>query len=343
MDPQTIFAIAGIAVTVILGIWAIVINMRYNKNVQITYAHELAIALTDDITQNFPNLKVLFHNQPVSDNLVLLKGYFINTGKKDISREMIEKQITMKLPNDFEWVECKVVEHSPTLKATANMTGKTEISFDTGLWKMREYLKVEALAKVPVVKADPDNLPKDYPTRRLLNALTFPHRITDSKTVHLTNVHRPSQTYQLRFFSFLRPFSLISYSNIMMAIMILFLGVWVLYSVHNHPRNIIAYRFSIDGQERVMSVKDVNDKVVLLEDKQGFKKEFLLSEFDNFLGKHLVVIHEKSRTIAGITFSLLCIGFGLFALLIFCWKGIRDYRLIEMITSVVRPTLLYIY
>src|SRR5262245_50978959 len=103
MDTQTLMAILGIAATVLLGLWAIIITVRYNRNVRITYAYDQAIALTDDITQNFPELGITFREEPVSQNLVLLKGYVINTGKKDISREMVEERITLSLPEGYEW------------------------------------------------------------------------------------------------------------------------------------------------------------------------------------------------------------------------------------------------
>ena len=299
MDTQTILAVIGIAATVLVGIWAIIITVRYNRSVQITYAHALVIALTDDITQNFPDLKVSFHNQPVSDNLVLLKGYFINTGKKDISHEMIEKQITLTLPTEFEWVECKVVECSPSLKASVKLTGKNEISLETGLWKTREYIKVEALAKVPVVKADPDNLPKDYPTQRLIAALTFPHRIADSTMVYVTRVPQPSQKpNNMRFISFLRPLSRLSLKILVMAILIIVLGISFLSVNRIIPNKAIGYRLTINGQERIMSVSVKHDKVVL-QDKNGFKKELSLSEFDNISDKHPEIVIKTDFVLFG--------------------------------------------
>jgi hypothetical protein len=132
MDMQTALTVAGITATVVFGVWAIVIAIRYNRSVSITYAEDQAIALTDDITQNFPDLRIMFRGQPVSENLVLLKGYFINTGRRDITREMVEEKITLSLPEDFEWVECRVVESSPSLKASVTKINNGGISVDTG-------------------------------------------------------------------------------------------------------------------------------------------------------------------------------------------------------------------
>jgi hypothetical protein len=331
MDMQTIYALTGIAATVLVGVLAIAITVHYNKRVQITYAHDLSIALTDDITQNFPDLKVLFHNEPVSENLVLIKGYFINTGKKDISYEMIEKPITLTLPAEFEWVECRIVECSPSLRATAKLAGKTEISLETGLWKTREYLKVEALAKVPVIKADPDNLPSEYPAHRLLKALTFPHRIADSKKVRESRVPQSFQRTrdQLVFglplalmkslrFAFILGITTVAFGIIMWAI------------VHFWPDKTIGYRLTIDGKERLVSVDVRHDKVIL-QDNEGFKKEYTLSEFDNIPDKHPAFVSGTDQTLA--ILGLVYIGLGILLLVLLAAKGIRDNRLLALITS----------
>ena len=193
MDIQTSLAVAGIGATILLGIWAIAITVRYNRSVEITHALDLGISLTNDISQNFPDLKVLFREQPVSESLVLLKGYFINTGKQDISREMVEQPLTLRLPDGFEWTECKVVKCSSALQAKARLGGKTEACFETGLWKSREYFKYEALAKVPVVSVGPNGFPGSSPASRLIQATTFSHRVAGLKRIQETATPTPAR------------------------------------------------------------------------------------------------------------------------------------------------------
>ncbi len=320
MDTQTILAVAGIVATVLIGFWAIVMALRYHRSVQITYAHDHAIALIDDITQNFPELKVLFRDQPVSDNLVLLKGYFINTGRKDISSEMTEKPITLKLPTDFEWIECKVVECSPSMKVTATIAGNNEILLETGLWKVKEYIKIEALAKVPVVKADPDNLPKDYPTSRLLNVLKFPHRIADSKSILETGVprreFRASRFYKNRWW--------------VMAVFAVVFGASFLCMDYFFPDRTINWRLPIDGQERVMSLRVKGDRVLLTE-KDGFEKKFTLQEFDQISDKHPEIVTKNNWffIISGVLYVVL----GLIMLMVSGTRRFRENRLLAIIAG----------
>lgn len=130
MDVQTVLAIIGITVTLLLGVWALVISFRYNKGVEITYIEDQCIALIDDIIQSFSGLNITYGDEIISDNLVLLKGYFINTGKKDISHNMVEENITINLPIGFEWVDCKVVDSSKSLKASVQKIDKFKLEFD---------------------------------------------------------------------------------------------------------------------------------------------------------------------------------------------------------------------
>lgn len=330
MDIQTLLAVAGIAATVLLGVWAIIITVRYNRSVDITFALDQVIALTDDITQNFPDLTVQFRNQPVSDNLVLLKGYFINTGKKDISREMTEQQITLNVPVEFEWVECKVVKCSPSLKADAHIHGKAEIRLETGLWKVKEFFRFEALAKVPVVKVDPDNLPTDYPTRRLMRALTFSHRIADSKEIHETRIPRFTTGRTRRQVFGIPLLGMSSRASLVSAGVAALLGAALWAGGFFLPDKSIGYQITLDGQEHVLSVRVKHDKV-RLSDTKGFKRELTLPEFDTLPDKHLVFVAKRDRFMT--IFGGVYFFFGVFMFVTSATRGVRENRLLAIIAE----------
>ncbi len=314
MEIQTFLAVIGIFATLVLGVWAIVIAVRYSRNVRITYAQDQVIALTDDISQNFADLKIYFRDQPVSDNLVLLKGYLINTGRKDISHEMIEENISLRLPDGFEWVECKVVETSPSLKAKAIMGGKGLISIETGLWKAREYLKFEALAKVPVLKADPDNVPRDNPTRRLAKSLGFSHRIADSRRIEETRVPRPSPR-----------------TSIVRGPLFLIVGaILVIIAYLVFPEKTVGCRMLIDGEERVLAV-DVTSDTVQLTGTNGYRKRMTVEEFHALPNKEALVMPKK-RTYMYF-FATLYGGLGLLTWLGLWLKNVRERRFLSMITG----------
>lgn len=327
MDTQTLIAVVGIIATIIFGIWAIAITIRYNRSVRITYADDQAIALTDDITHNFPNLSITYREQAVSENLVLLKGYFINSGKKDISREMVEQQITISLPDEYEWVECKVVECSPSLKAVATKLDKTHISFDTGLWKSKEYMKFEALAKVPVIIADPEHLPHEFPTLRLRKSLMFIHRVADLAKIDKTRVQRPLGPLT----SFSERFFLPSTSfDIILVIIMLMMGILFFGVSQFWPPTTLDYTLTIDGKQRTVSV-DVKKNKIILTDETGYRKECSISDFDAILDKKAQIIHKKDKglQIMGIVIVL----FSILLLIVFGVRDIREKRLLSIITK----------
>ena len=91
MNPNNLLPIVGIASTVIIGALAIYLAVRYSRQVGIAYVEDTCLSLIDDITQGIDELEIRFRNSPVSQNIVLLKGYIVNIGKRDISPAMVEK------------------------------------------------------------------------------------------------------------------------------------------------------------------------------------------------------------------------------------------------------------
>jgi hypothetical protein len=331
MDTQTVLAFAGIAATLVVGIWAIIVTVRYNRNVRITYALDQAIALTDDITQNFPDLRISFRDEPISQNLVLLKGYLINTGKKDISREMVEERITLVLKKDYEWVECKVVETSPSLKVSAAILDLCNVSFETGLWKTKEYLKFEALAKVPVMRSDAEATPVDHPTVRLRKALSFKHRIADStRIIEMKVPRRYGSVHRHAPFMFARPVRMYFVMGTMM--LILGSGLWVINQFR--PLTAIGYSIELDGQKRIVNAKARKNKIVLSDD-HGFKKAFTLAEFDALPRKESCLVRSMDRATSslGLTYA----GIGALILLIIGIRSFKENRFLAMIANKGKP------
>lgn len=331
MDTQTLLAVIGIAATILLGLWAITITVRYNRSVRITYAHDQAIALTDDITQNFPELGIVFRGEPVSQNLVLLKGYLINTGKKDISREMVEERITLELPENYEWVECKVVESSPSLKANAIKCDSMHVAFETGLWKAKEYMKFEALAKVPVVKANLDNPPADRPTLRLRKALSFSHRIADSSRIVETRVPRPLGRKNRIPIPGL-PLHLVGSARLNVFISLLMIGIGItMWGVGRFVQtDSFGYAMVIEGKQHMVSM-GVKKGMITVSDDAGFRRSYTPHDFDAIPDKHPQIIPrtDKDMRIVGIIYGIL----GLFMLAFSSIRGVREKRLLGIIAN----------
>jgi hypothetical protein len=330
MSTQNILAVAGILATTIFGLWAIAAAFRFSRNVRITYALDQVIALTDDITQSFQDLGITFRGEPVSANLVLLKGYLINTGRRDISREMIEDQISVHVPPEFEWVDCKVAGTSPSLHVEAERKSAQEITFVTGLWKRKEYMKFEALAKVPVVDADPENPPDERPTVRLRKAISFTHRIADSDRIEHTRVPRPSRFTGV---PFPFPFSMGSAKmNCIMACVVLAMGIFFLVAAKFGfmSSKQLGYTTTIDGVERVVTVR-VKGEGLLLSGEGDFSQKSTLAEFQALPDKRpaLVTKADDFPRIGGMIYSAM----GLLMLGVYGLRAVKDRRMLALIAS----------
>lgn len=100
MTVGTALGIVSILATVVFGIWGLYVVVRRKYPGGLTLVVDDCIGLFDTIVKNFPDLAVLYHEQPVSHGLVLFKGTFLNSGTKDITPEMVETPITLALPKD---------------------------------------------------------------------------------------------------------------------------------------------------------------------------------------------------------------------------------------------------
>src|SRR5579871_4349759 len=180
-----IWTVLGVIATIIFGAWSLyyaIVGRRYPG--RITFIQEACIGLFDSIVRNFPEITISYQNSPVGQSLVLLKGAFLNTGTKDITKEMVVLPLKIVLPQGYKWLTARVVAASPRAQPTIAAIEKSELAFDLSLFRCREYLRFEALAEVPAS----DESTKRDPEKSLRQALSFEHRIADTRKVDSTEV-----------------------------------------------------------------------------------------------------------------------------------------------------------
>ena len=204
MDTTTGIAIFGVAATCILGGVAIWLALRRRYPGRITYFEESSIGLFDSIVRNIGDLKVLYKDEPVSENMVLLKGYIMNTGSKDITPDMVEQPLALKLPEGFRWLDAKVVPSKAQVKASLSIRDATTAEFDFGLFRVDEHVKFEALAEVQMGHPGSETSEGVSADKRLKDSLEFPHRIADTQKV--TTSRLPSR---LSFKEFIVTFAIV--------------------------------------------------------------------------------------------------------------------------------------
>jgi hypothetical protein len=175
MTLSTSLGVLGIVATIVFGVWGILVVIRRRYPGEVCLVISDCIGLFDAIVKNFPDLSVLYKNKPVSHGLVLVKGTFINSGRKDITPNMVEQKLSLALPKDFRWLAAKIIDVSENV--TADIAVEPEqLLFTTGLLRCREYFRFEAIAEVPI--AEPGNFSQSIESH-LIAGLNPDHRIAD--------------------------------------------------------------------------------------------------------------------------------------------------------------------
>ena len=241
---------------------------------------EQLIELFDDIGNTLPGLSVVYNNEEVSKNLVLLNGALINTGSIDISPSNIEKPISLRLPIEFKWLNAKIINTSSDLAANVEINEDGNIIFDIGLFRKREYIRFHALAEVPLGETD-----KLKSSSKLLgNAISFYHRITNTRKIDTSELDVISKR---RFRRLLVP----------LAVMILMgVGVSIFYQfIDKHEVLGFSYITSQEKGESIMVATNIEDGQVKLRSTTD-DTEFAES-LDVFWGKVTgpVIVDDKKH------------------------------------------------
>lgn len=100
----------------------------------------------DAIGNSLDKLAVTYDGAAVNENLVLLNGAFINSGKFDITPDMVEQPITIRLPDGYKWLTGRVIDSN--VKAEFIQVDKNNVSISTGLFRCGEYIRFHALAQL---------------------------------------------------------------------------------------------------------------------------------------------------------------------------------------------------
>ena len=342
MDTYYLLPIGGIAATIIVGAWAIFLTVRYSRKVGIAYVEDSCLSLIDDITQGIADLEIRFRNSPVSHNLVLLKGYIMNTGKRDISPEMVETQLRLVLPEGFEWIDCQITDHSKDLKIQVATLMAESIEFDFGMLKTKEYFKFDALAMVPIDDRDTEKAAVRSPNIKLRKALRFDFRIVDTHDIQKIRTRDlesskifPSKMMQTRSgLPIPRLLRFIPWFNSIfgMSMFTIFIGIASYFLIPLAEGKRISYEI-IDPENQSAIVKTVilNTKVkneqIVLYNREGFRKMMTPKEFDDL---HKTTVLQPPDQRFTLFVSLFYIGMGVFIFIMWFIRFVRTrkYRLI---------------
>jgi hypothetical protein len=147
MDINLALTILGITITLILGIISIIMTIRRKNKGILDLIIQDDINLFNSIVKNINNLKLLYKDQPISENIHLIKLFLINKSEKDLSKEITEKFPTISFGNDSNILDVKIISKSTDLNAKIEIL-QNNIVVQSDLIQCDEYLYIESLVEI---------------------------------------------------------------------------------------------------------------------------------------------------------------------------------------------------
>lgn len=175
METAILSIIAGAIISYFIAKW----QMKRNKIVHFSInSYDIGKGLSDE----FPEFKLHFAGEALADNVLVLKGGFMNIGRNDINGLKGENDIKMILPEECKLRSVKVQPSTEDLIVNANNSSKNVIKFGINeIIKANEYFKYTAIVETPKESKD------------ISERIKFQHRIlnTDNiKDVHIGEISK---------------------------------------------------------------------------------------------------------------------------------------------------------
>ena len=163
---SVIFCLAGIIGSYMIAKW----QMRKNKIVHFFInSYDIGKGLSNE----FPEFQLFFANERLFDNVMVLRGGFINSSRNDIGENGKETKFKLFLPEGSKVKAVKVFPAGDGLcvNSVIDAENKNVIEFCVlGLFKNDEFFKYTAIVEMSE-------------TAFVFNKLKFEHRIKDTKVI----------------------------------------------------------------------------------------------------------------------------------------------------------------
>lgn len=238
IELSTLLGFIGILASAIFGIWGIYYSIKQRYPGKITFIKEHSIALFDAIVKNLPELSILYKQNPVTPNLVLIQGALVNTGKKDISPTMVEKPISISLPEGYKWITAKVISFSENVIAEIHLLDETNLVLNNGLFRCKEYIRFQALVEVPGNEEDRKEIQSIK--EKIGDYLIFSHRISDTRQINKIELkEEESISKRLKRFIMLTIFGSVAALTLVTFVLIKGLPGEFVYSIKNEKNELI--------------------------------------------------------------------------------------------------------
>ncbi|MEA3476379.1 MAG: hypothetical protein U9R23_08085 [Candidatus Cloacimonadota bacterium] len=253
---NNILAAVGVIITIIIGIIGVKYTLKQKNKTQLTFLKHSCISLFKAIVKNLDDIEIKYQGNIIGENLILLKGTIFNNGNADIDKAIVHKPLTLTLPDNYSWINYKVIDSSDGLVVNVKKV-ENSLQFNWDLLKEREFFSIDCLIEFNSDKKD-DEIDTEIDLRRnLLNNLEFKHRITNLKSVNSEeSVPSPMPIGGLLFFS-------------LILLSIVYVGFYFSAGQFVFPKYEIYQEVLIDSTLNIAKLKATDDKTIELVNQKG--------------------------------------------------------------------------
>lgn len=307
MFLESYWSILGVLISVIFGVIGIYLTLRSRYPGKIFFICEQVIELYDAVGNTLDGLRVSYDGADVDSNLVLLNGAFINVGSIDISPEMVEKQITLKLPVGYRWLTAKI--DRTEVYAQVTVLDENTLSLDSGLFRCGESIKFHALAQLP------DDIKAMSFSRNLCRDLFFEHRICNTHKISKSDLGEVMESHDF-------------------VPLIVSFAMGILFSIglatsFTHESQKIVYPFELNStQVELVRIIPQGENIIKVSSIQSdFSEEFIVTEVNDRIKGNFLLQNSGINYVQLVLFSLFSLIFWVGA-----WINLKvflKYRLIH--------------
>lgn len=187
MITTIIFFILGLIASYFIARW----QMKKNKIVHFSInSYDIGKGLSDE----FPDFKLHFGEEVLADNVMVLKGGFMNVGRNDITGLKGNNDIKLILPDECKVTAFTISPSTEDLTVTVNKHNGKDNILNFGIseiFKTDEYFKYTAIIET------------SEEMKSLHSVLKFSHRLSNTEKIRNTHIESQREKYRKRYPKFL--------------------------------------------------------------------------------------------------------------------------------------------
>ena len=149
-------------ISIVVGIFGIITAIIKIKEKKIRYWQVETESIFSSKIKEIEKIKILYENQEISNNVIILKTVIENNGKKDIDKSIVHSPLSISFNDGIQLIEAEILD-SPI--GVDILKEDNSIICNWNLFKKREFIVIKILLKITdekLITIKSDELLKKY-------------------------------------------------------------------------------------------------------------------------------------------------------------------------------------